>query len=337
MVTMADVAKKAEVSVSTVSHVLNGTRAVADATRVAVLAAIEATGYTPNTVARSLATAKSNLIGVALSSISNPYFAQLVSEIESQLADQGFAVLLADPREDPNHELSVVRAIHERRVGGLMIAPGPGSRTHALRYLASVGMPTVLVDRLASADFDQVGVENVEPTAHLVQHLAEQGHRSIGFVAGRAGLATTEERIAGYRLGLAHAGLEFEPDLVKSIEPGFDAADAVRSIWARNDHPTGLVVANNQMTIQAMRGLREMSLRVPEDVALVVFDDFEWADLFHPSLTAMAQPVADIAGEGIRLMLSRMHDPFIAPRSVRLSPTFMHRESCGCSVQRPSD
>lgn len=336
MAKMADVAVRAGVSVSTVSHVINGTRAVAEATRAAVLAAIEETGYTPNTVARALATARSNLIGLAVSSISNPYFIDLVQAIEVELAAHGYVLLLSDPHEEPVRELSVVRALRERRVDGLLIAPGPGSEAHALRYLASQDIPIVLVDRLASSEFDQVGVENVQATANLVVHLAEKGHRRIGFVSGLAGLSTTEERKTGYRLGLANAGLDFLPELMTGIEPGLDATRAVHDLWAQVDPPSALVVANNQMTIQAMRGLRALGLRVPHDVALVSFDDFEWADLFHPRLTTMAQPMGDIGREAVRLLLSRIENPSLAPRTIRLPATFVHRDSCGCTLPASS-
>ncbi len=332
---MADVAAKAAVSISTVSHVINGTRAVAETTREAVLAAINELGYTPNTLARALATARSDLIGLAVSSTYNPYFTGLVHEIEAELADRGYMLLVVDPREEPDHELQVVQTLEERRVDGLMLAPGPASR--ALRFLSAKAVPTVLIDRMASAQFDQVGVENVEATATLVEHLAGLGHSRIGFIAGQAGLTTTEERIAGYRLGLSNADLDHAPELELGVRPGLDATQVVHRLWAGEDPPTGLVVGNDQMTIQALRGLQELGLVVPDNVALASFDDFEWADLFHPRLTTMAQPIADIAREGVRLLLSRIETPTLAPRTVRFPAAFMHRESCGCSVTRVAE
>ena len=128
MTTMADVARRAQVSVSTVSHVINGTRKVADETRAGVLGAIQELGYTPNTVARSLATASTRSIGLAISAISNPYFTNLVHVIEAKLSEFGYMLLLAEPHEDADRELRVVRALHERRVDGMLIAPGADSR-----------------------------------------------------------------------------------------------------------------------------------------------------------------------------------------------------------------
>ena len=334
MTTMADVALRAKVSVSTVSHVINGTRKVADATRADVLGAIQELGYTPNTIARSLATASTRSIGLAISAISNPYFTNLVHAIEAKLSELGYMLLLAEPHEDAGRELQVVRGLHERRVDGMLIAPGAESRQHALRYLAAHDLPTVLVDRLAWDHFDQVGSENEKPTADLVNHLVELGHRRIGMISGLHGLSTTDERIAGYRLGLANAGLAFEPGLLESgASEGDTAHAAVIRLWAGKRPPSALIVANNQMTIGAMRALRDLGLTVPTDVALVAFDDFEWSDLFHPRLTTMAQPVSLMGSEAVRLLLWRIEAPDLPPRTIRLSPTFMHRDSCGCNSQ----
>src|SRR3954447_12515883 len=157
MATMADVARQAGVSITTVSHVINGTRFVADDTRQKVLAAVEDTGYMHNTVARSLVTSSTKSIGLAVSAISNFYFADLVTALESQVRQAGYTLLLIDTHDDPDEELRVVQSLHQRRVDGILLATearGPGSPS--LRYLDELNIPTVLVDRCASPRFDQV-------------------------------------------------------------------------------------------------------------------------------------------------------------------------------------
>ncbi|GAB3677293.1 LacI family DNA-binding transcriptional regulator [Actinocorallia lasiicapitis] len=332
MATMADVARQAGVSVSTVSHVINGTRFVADETRQKVLTAVESTGYIQNTVARSLVTSSTKSIGLAISAISNFYFADLVAALESQVRLAGYTLLLTDTHDDPEEELKVVQALHQRRVDGILLATeahGPGSA--ALRYLDELSIPTVLVDRCASARFDQVGTENVESSAHLVVHLAQLGHRRIGLVAGREGLMTSTERLHGYRLGLSRSGLEPDPALIaQGRSNGAVAEAAVAALMELPDPPTALFVANNHMTIGVMRALDRRGVRVPEDVALTVFDDFEWASIFRPRLTAIAQPIREIATRSVELLAERIADPDRPPRTVRLKPRFMHRDSCGC-------
>ncbi|MFI0444244.1 LacI family DNA-binding transcriptional regulator [Actinomadura sp. 6N118] len=329
---MADVARQAGVSISTVSHVINGTRFVADPTRHKVLAAIESTGYIQNTVARSLVTSSTKSIGLAISGISNFYFADLVAALETQVRLAGYTLLLTDTHDDAEEELKVVQALHQRRVDGILLATqahGPGSA--ALRYLDELSIPTVLVDRCASPRFDQVGSENIESSAHLVLHLAQLGHQRIGIVAGREGLMTSTERFKGYQTGLARAGLAFDPVLVGPGHSNATAAEAAAlALMELPDPPTALFVANNHMTIGVMRALDKQGIRVPDDVALTMFDDFEWASIFRPRLTAIAQPIGEMATRSVQLLAERIADPDQPPRTVRLKPRFMHRDSCGC-------
>src|SRR4051794_25855792 len=172
MVTMTQVARLADVSVATVSHVLNGTRTVRPQTAERVLAAVEQTGYTPNTVARGLARARTQSIGLALSATSNPYFMELVTAIESAASRAGYVMLLTNTQEDPAQELQSVQALVQRRVDGLLLAPTTGASGAVLRYLATQSLPVVLLDRFVSAGHDEVGTENERPTAQLVEHLA---------------------------------------------------------------------------------------------------------------------------------------------------------------------
>lgn len=335
MVTMAEVARRAGVSVSTVSHVINGTRFVKEETRKLVLTAIKDTGYIHNTIAKSLVSGSTQTIGLAVSAITNFYFADIVSAIEAEVSRAGYTLLLADTHDDPAKELHVIEALHQRRVDGLLLATATGKDGEALRYLADLGVPTVLVDRCASDAFDQVGAENVAATTRLTAHLAEHGHRRIAMISGRAGLATSDERVAGYRLGLQRHGLDVDERLITTGGSNAEeAARAVRGLLELADSPTALVVANNHMTIGAMRTLGHLGVRVPEDVALVAYDDFEWAAHFRPRLTTMAQPIQQIGAEAVRLLLARIGDPRRQPQTVRLRPEFMHRESCGCPADR---
>ncbi|OIJ69020.1 LacI family DNA-binding transcriptional regulator [Streptomyces mangrovisoli] len=374
MPTMADVARAAGVSVATVSHVLNGTRPVLPHTRQAVLDAVETLGYTPNTLARSLVTARTRSIGLAVSAISNPYFTEILQGVEACALEHGYSLLIADPHDDPEHERKVVHLLHERRVDGLIVAPS--ARPDALlAYLRRHRVPTVLLDRVVDEDedrrdgeeryesedrrdgqyrhggedrhgdgrgsggagdaggapFDQVAAENVAPMARLVTHLADLGHRRIGLVAGLPGLSTTTERVAGHRHGLAAAGLPHDERLVvcgdSAVDGGERAAEALLDLAAP---PTALVTANNAMTIGALRALRRRGLSVPGDLALCCFDDFAWADLFAPRLTAIAQPSREIGAEAVRVLLDRLASPDRPARTVRLPCAFVHRDSCGC-------
>ncbi len=333
---MADVARLAGVSVTTVSHVINGTRPASERTTRAVRAAIERTGYSQNVLARALARQRTQSLGLAISGLSNPYFTDVIASVEAAATAAGHTLLLAETRDDPDQELRVVRALVERRVDGLLLAPSPGAARLALPYLASQDVPAVLVDRFAGEGLDQVSSENEAPTQALVAHLAGRGHTRIGMVVGIPGLSTTVERVRGYRAGLRAAGLEDDGALIADGGSHADRAQAATAaLLDLDDPPTALVSGNNHMTIGVLRALKARGLGVPDDIALVAFDDFEWADLFAPRLTVIAQPTARLGERAVELLLSRLADPSLPPRTERLEATFVHRDSCGCGDTRP--
>lgn len=331
MTTMAEVAKEAGVSITTVSHVLNGTRPVNANTVERVQAAIQRTGYRPHSIARALAGARTQSIGLAISGISNPYFMDVVAAIEAEAAGHGHTLLLADTHDEPEKELQMVQELVLRRVDGLLLAPSAGAEEQALRYLSKQSLPVVLLDRFLPVAVDQVGTDNEEPTAQLVEHLAGLGHRRIGLVAGLQGLSTTEERITGYRAGLQRSDIHLDGDL---IEYGASQHESARLATHRlldvAEPPTALIAANNAMTIGVLHALRERGMSVPNDIALVAFDDLEWSDLFQPRLTVIAQPTREIGRLAVQLLLARLDEPDREPQSLRLPATFVHRESCGC-------
>jgi LacI family transcriptional regulator len=329
--TQRDIAELAGVSITTVSHVVNGTRAVAAETRAAVLRAIETTGYTGDAIARSLVTGGTRSIGVAISLLANPYFAALMRAIEREAASAGYTVLLADTHDTVAIEQDTVRALRSRRVDGLLLTPSPGDGP-VISELVSLGIPAVLLDRLTTrTDVDQVGVENIQSTSALTEHLASLGHRRIGLVSGAHGLSTSEERILGYRLGLGRGGLSWNPDLVVSghstRDGGAAAATALLSGPAR---PTALVVANDAMMVGVLHQARHLGLGVGTDLAVVGFDEADWSDLVEPPLTTMAQPIEEIGRTAVQLLLARIGDPDRPGTTLRLPPRLMHRGSCGC-------
>lgn len=330
VVTMTEIARRAGVSVTTVSHVLNETRPVSDPLREAVLLAVLETGYVPNSLARALRTSRTQTIGLAMPAISNPYLGGLVRSLQAQAELNGYRLLISDTHDDPRAEQRAVSDLCERQVDGMLLAPSACPEP-ALRHLTHRGVPVTLLDRLAQGAYDKVGVENVRSTSELVGHLAAHGHGRIAFVCGLSGLVTSTERLQGYHLGLEQAGLTAEPRLI--VEGGSDdvhAQQAVLALFAAPAPPTGLVVSNNHMMIGAVRAIRQLGLNAPDDVALVGFDDFEWGDLFSPRLTVIAQPLAEIGSEAIRLLLSRIAAPDEPHRTVRLTPELVVRNSCGC-------
>jgi LacI family transcriptional regulator len=331
--TIADVAREAGVSVSTVSHVVNGTRRVSPATASVVRAVIDAAGYQPNALARSLKTASTQSVGIAISVAANPYFSDIICAIESECARLGMMVFLSDTQEDPERELAVLRAFHQRRVDGVILAPSADPERRGLRYLSETRLPCVLVDRTPDSHFDQVGVNNHEAMRGLVDYVAGLGHRRIGYIGGHPGFETTLERIDGYRASIAKLGLPFdERYLVTGNASTASASKATHELLSLPRPPTAIVTGNNMATIGAMRAVRARGLAVPGDLSIAGFDDFEWADCFEPRLTLVAQPCAEIGRLAASLLMERIASPLGARRTVRLDATLTLRGSCG----RPS-
>ncbi|MBC6449054.1 LacI family DNA-binding transcriptional regulator [Actinokineospora xionganensis] len=329
---MEDVAKLAGVSISTVSHVVNETRAVAVTTRSRVLEAIESTGYTGNAIARSLVTGGTKSIGVAMSLLANPHLAKLIHAIEAEASAAGYTVLLGDTLDSPDGERSAVRRLQARRVDGMLLTPAPGD-TATLEQLARTDVPAVLVDRVShKIKLDQVGPENIQSTSTLVSHLAAAGHRRIGFISGVEWMTASEERTLGYRLGLGRAGLRWDSNLVAGggATPE-DGVLALRRLLTVPERPTAVITGNGAMTAGAFREARAHGLEVGRDLAIVGHDEVEWAELVHPPITTMAHPVDEIGRTAVRLLLARLDDRDRPPQTVLLPPELMHRGSCGCA------
>ncbi|MBY5317925.1 MULTISPECIES: LacI family DNA-binding transcriptional regulator [Rhizobium] len=331
MATITDVARVAGVSVSTVSHVVNGTRHVNDATAALVRQAIETLGFVPNAVARSLVRSSTDAVGIAISISTNYYFNDIVSSIERACAAIGQLVFLCDTQNDPETELRLVRELVQRRVDGVILAPSGDPENRAIDYLKSSRMPFVLVDRLTVADADGVCLDNETAMETLIDHLVGHGHRRIGLIAGEPGLLSTIERVRGYVGAMRKHGLEIDRSLMS--EGNANSADARQSaleILSRADRPTAIASGNNLATIGVMRAVRDLGLRISEDLALIGFDDFDWADCFEPRLTVMAQPSEMIGMQAAEMLSRRIKSSTEDVRQVRLPAKLVIRRSCGC-------
>ncbi|GAB96867.1 LacI family transcriptional regulator [Kineosphaera limosa] len=335
-VTMTMVAKQAGVSVSTVSHVINGTRPVAGATKQRVLATMDELGFTHKPVARSLAAGSTTTIGLSMSWVSSMYGQELVAGIEEECLRQGMQLLLADTRDDEDREERAVANLLAHHVGGMLVAPTARWHSATLRLLQEHSVPYVVIDRLQDMRVDQVGVENESGSSSVVEHLLQIGHRRVAAITGREGLATTRERLAGYRLAHRRRGLRVDERLVVSggsTEQG--GRRAMAQLLASGPAPTGVFISNDSMSIGALRALQEAGISVPGQMAVVCFDDFPWGDVFHPRLTTIAQPSFAIGARAVQLLVRRLSDPQAPAQTLRLAGEVTHRESCGCNGQGP--
>ena len=319
MATIADVAREAGVSVSTVSHVVNGTRRVSPATASAVKAVIDALGYHPNVVARSLKTASTQSVGIAISAIANPYFSDIICAIETECARLGMMVFLSDTQDDPARELAVVTALHQRRVDGVILAPSADPERRALVYLHAKRLPCVLVDRTPDP-------RSIRSASTIARRCASWSIMSPG--SGTAASAMSAAiRALRPRSSASSATATVCSDWASSINERHlvtgnastaSAAGATHALLSLPEPPTALVTGNNMATIGAMRAIRALGLTVPDDISIAGFDDFEWADCFEPRLTLIAQPCEEIGRRAAFLLMERIAAPDGARRTLRL-------------------
>jgi len=335
---MAEVARLAGVSSTTVSHVLNNTRRVSPETEGLVMRAVAGTGYRHNLAARALATQSTDTVGVAMSVVTNPYFAELVRDIEKLLRHAGYTMIVADTNDDPAVEVDVLNHLLARRVSGLIVSPleGNAELTGGLAKLLEEGFPLLFLDRRSNLPCDQVYSECVESVYHLTAHLAAQGHRRIGYVRGNLNSMSAQDRLAGYRKAVAELGLDDDPRLVIAGESDEHVTEqrVVAHLTTVDGPATALVVSNNQMTLGTMRAIQQCRLRIPRDIAMICYDDFEWADLFDPRITAMAQDAATLARTAVDLLLARIKTPDRPYQAVAVPTEFHHRDSCGCGRRK---
>lgn len=337
MTTMAEVARVAGVSVTTVSHVVNKTRNVAPETVELVMNAVASTGYRHNLAARALATRSTTTIGLAMSIVTNPYFGTLAHSLEERFRQAGFSLVLANTNDDPIQALDVIEDLRARRVSGIIAVPLEGNPelTACFEELAAAQFPLVFLDRRSTLEADQVYSENEKPVFELTAHLAALGHRRVALVTGSENSMSGVDRLAGYRRAVRDLGLDADPSLVIVGESNEAIAEEeVGRHLASADRATALVVANNQMSIGALRAIRDAGLKIPRDIAVVSFDDFEGADLLSPGLTAVSQDVPTLASTAVGMLLRRISNGSRPARTVVVPTTLQHRGSCGCGRKR---
>ncbi|HZG85837.1 LacI family DNA-binding transcriptional regulator [Paenibacillus sp.] len=335
MVGMKDVARRANVSTATVSHVLNGTRYVSRETAMKVYDAMRELNYRPNSVARSLRSKKSRTIGLLVpmtpQGVSNSYFMSVAQGIEKVLKANGYNLILSNSNDDALTEMEQIRVFDSQLIDGLIIAPSSQELPY-LREAMTGDYPLVFIDRKPRAFAgDSIVTDGGGGTYRAVTHLIRSGHRRIGFISASLSLATSEERLQGYRRALAEHGIEPDDALVQaakehgsSFEHGYRLACRLH----RDHRATALFVANNVMTMGALKYLQEHRVTVPEEVALVGFDDYEWALITKPPLSMVRQPSQSVGEVAAQVLLDRIRDPSTSMQEIRLPTEFILRSSC---------
>ncbi|MER6181457.1 LacI family DNA-binding transcriptional regulator [Streptomyces sp. NPDC001652] len=328
MASIKDVAAEAGVSVATVSRVLNDHPSVSEDARTRVLAAVEALGYRPNAVARSLRTDQTRTLGLVISDVMNPYFTELARSVEEEARALGYSVIIGNADERPDLQDHHVRTLLDRRIDGLLVSPTDGGSPLMLDA-ARGGTPMVFVDRwIPGVEVPVVRSDGRDAVRDLVAHLHALGHRRLAIIAGPAATTTGRERVEVFREALQAHGLEL-PDAYTG-QGDFQAESGRRVTEGFLDLPEPpevVFAADNLMALGALDAVRARGLRIPRDIALAAFDDIPWFVHTDPPITAVAQPTGELGRAAVRALVDRIEGR--PPQSVTLPARLVVRRSCG--------
>jgi LacI family transcriptional regulator len=333
--TVRDVARRAGVSAMTVSRVINGGAGVRPETRRRVEKAVSELDFVPNGVARGLMSSRSGTLGLIVTDIVNPFFATVVRGAETVARRAGYRLLLCNSEGDLELERQYVADMISHRVEGLLIAPVGDQSKANLVSLARRGFPFVLIDRsIPGLPCDLVQADSVAAAQKLMTHLISVGHRSIAMITEPDNVSTARERMQGCVAAFKTAGLRFKPGLIVRTTANRDGGyHAMQQILGFDPRPTAVFAVNNMTALGAMQAIRERGLAVPNDIALVCFDDVEHLAVHSPFLTVIDQPTEMFGTLAAQLVLERIGgDPGSPPRSVILQAELLVRESCGAKV-----
>jgi LacI family transcriptional regulator len=315
--------------------VIQGAKNVRPATREKVEHAIEEMGYVPSAVAQSLRSKRTRSLALMVSDITNTFWTTVARGVEDVAHRHDYSVLLCNTDENLAKQRRYLDFLISQQVDGVIIAPYDSDAKH-LEKLRARGIPTVLIDRrIEGWDTDSVCTDSMAGARALVRHLISLGHERIAVVSGPAITSTAEERVAGYCIALAEAGIPLDPHLIRRGEFRHVSGEQLTyRLLDDGPNPTAIFAANNAIAMGVVDALANRGLRIPQDVALVSFDDLPNASRLFPFLTVVAQPVYDLGVNAAQLLLSRLDSETpLRPRHVVLPSRLIVRHSCGSKLE----
>jgi LacI family fructose operon transcriptional repressor len=330
MVSIIDVAEAAGVSTATVSRVLADKPHVRKEVRDRVLSVVDELNYRPNRVARSLRAQKSNIIGLIVSDIRNPFFTLISRAVEDAAYEEGMSIFLCNTDEDPGKEAMYLKLMSDERISGVILSPTLKTSNNFIEITNS-HLPVVVIDRhVRGIEIDSVLVDNVTSAYNIIDHLIGHGCRRIGALFG-VGSTTGQDRRKGYLKALGDHGIEPAADLSVFVEAReTEGYRATQQLLKLCEAPDAIFTSNGLLSAGAFRALRESGLKVPGQIAFATFDDTPWSTLVDPPFTVIRQPTYDIGHTAVELLVKRIKDPTRSAREVTLKAQLVVRRSCGC-------
>ncbi|HOZ37528.1 MAG TPA: LacI family DNA-binding transcriptional regulator [Anaerolineaceae bacterium] len=304
-ITIKDIAKRAGVSHSTVSRALRVNRLVSSETARRIHDIAQEMGYRPSAVARSLKTNRTQVLGVIVSSISDPFFGEILNGIEASAQAGGYSLFIAASQHDPIKERQIVQTMMEQRTEGVIICSSSFSPEHG-RQLLSYGFPVVVVNHQGSESFNySIYHDDIDGSSQITRHLISLGHKRIAYLGNSQSGRTTQDRLRGFLDAMAEAHLEVPENYVHHVEGGEPllGAESVRYFARLTPRPTAIICFNDMLAIGVLKGCEQSGLRVPEDISVTGFDNITYSAFTTPSLTTFDQPKFSIGQEAAQLLL----------------------------------
>jgi len=334
-ITLRDVAKTAGVSISTVSRVVRGKDIVHPETKRKVMKAVKKLNYYPNTTARAMVKKQTNTIGLIISDISNPFYPPLLRGVENTINKFGYSLILCNTDENAEKEKQYLKVMLEKRVDGLIVSLASPANARFLKEFEKRNIPIVCIDRKPeNMEVDTVCVDNVQGAFMAVEHLLKIGHRRIGMVSGIRGITTTEGRVEGYLKALKDHGVD-KSLIVEGKSTIEGAIGAIKELLNLDFSSTALFSCNNLITLGIYIGLKKHGKKIPKDIAVVGFDDLDWAEALYPPPTVVSQPTYAIGATAAQILIQRtLKEGPKNRQNIVLKTELIVRESCGAKSKK---
>ena len=329
-VTLATIAKKAGFSTITVSRALNNKPDINTQTKEKILTIAKELGYTPNLLAKSLKAGKTRTIGVIVSDISNPFFSLVIKGIEDFLRKKGYSFILGNSDEDYKRETEAIRLMIQKRVDGILITPVE-KETPDLTYLTKRSIPCVLVARFVrGTNLNYVVSNDMLGSLLATEHLIHLGHRRILYLAGPVYVTTTQERLDGYKNALEKNGIAINPELIQYTNAKMeDGYNLIRKAISKNLQFTAVSTFNDYLAAGTIKALQELNMKIPEDIAIIGYDDIEFASLFAVPLSTVRIPCYELGFRAAEILIHNIENSSESskPQGVVLNPELIIRNS----------
>lgn len=330
--TLKEVAKLAGVSTATVSNALNETKYVSEEVKDKINRAIEELNYQPNIVAKSLRVQESRIIGVLISDVANPFFSIVVRGIEEELSKSNYSILLCNTDSSVEKERKYLEVMIGKRVDGLVVSSA-GNTGDYFRSLDKTGVPIVFLNRCPEfMNSDVIMTNNIQGAYSATEHLIRHGYCKIAIITGPSSISTGKDRLIGYKRALEDYGVALSDSLVKeglfTIQSGYDK---MKELMEQETKPDAVFISNNSMTLGAYKYLKEAGIRIPDQIAVLGYDDPDWADIVEPPITTVRQPAYQLGVHAANLMLARINEKQVKREIMYMDTTLIIRRSCGCT------